>query len=187
MLASAAACLSAGTLARVTVVLPGGPATPGGEERALAWVAGRGGVRVVLNDDPPAGLSRSLRLGLDAIAEDGAPGEPGASGGPGEPGAAVVLLGDQPRVRPSVVAALVAAWRAGAGPIVAPRYAGAGGAPGNPVLLDRSAWSLAGTLSGDTGMAAVMRARPELVSYLDVPGDNPDVDTPADLAALARG
>ena len=40
------------------------------------------------------------------------------------------------------------------------------------------------TLAGDTGMVALIRARPELVREVPVPGSNPDVDTPDDLAAL---
>jgi len=64
-----------------------------------------------------------------------------------------------------------------------PRYAEGGGA--NPALLLRAAWPLVDELSGDTGMARLIRDRPDLVRELPVPGSNPDVDTPDDLAALA--
>lgn len=171
VLTSAAACLGAGTLAGVTVVLPGGPATPAAYGTALASLAARSGAGIVVNDDPPAGLSRSLRLGLAAADAAGS-------------AAAVVFLADQPRVRPEAVAAVVGAWRSGAGPVVVPRY---GGAPGNPVLLDRSVWFLAAELSGDAGIAAVVRSRAGIAAYVELAGANPDVDTPADLAALARG
>ena len=59
----------------------------------------------------------------------------------------------------------------------------ADGAP-NPVLVRRAAWALAAGLSGDRGLGPLLAARPELVLEVAVDGANPDVDTPADLAAL---
>jgi molybdenum cofactor cytidylyltransferase len=128
---------------------------------------------VVTNESPQAGLSRSLRLGLRALEATTVD-------------AALVLLADQPRTRRRVIRALIAEWRRSAAPIVVPRYGGAAAAPGNPVLLARSVWPLAGALRGDTGMIAIARRRPELVVYLDVEGSNPDVDRPEDLEALPR-
>jgi CTP:molybdopterin cytidylyltransferase MocA len=40
-------------------------------------------------------------------------------------------------------------------------------------------------LSGDRGMGPLIHGSPELVTEVPVDGDNPDVDTPADLARLA--
>ena len=67
-------------------------------------------------------------------------------------------------------------------PIVVPRYAGSGAL--NPVLLDRSVWPLAMALEGDRGMGPLIKSSPDLVLDVPVSGDNPDVDTPADLAGL---
>lgn len=143
------------------------------DERGLA-LARAGGLGTVSNDAPASGLSHSIRLGLAALAIPTVE----------KVGAVLVLLGDQPLVRLDVVEALVAAWRQGRGPIVRPRYAGRPDAPGHPVLLSRSIWSRAGQLEGDQGFRPLLdNDRAETVT-LDVKGDNPDVDTRADLDAL---
>jgi CTP:molybdopterin cytidylyltransferase MocA len=129
------------------------------------------GVRVVRNPSPADGLSSSLRLGLAALGEMGS-----------EVQAALVLLADQPLVRTDVIAALLSADVPPARTIVVPRYASGGGP--NPALLLRAAWPLADGLTGDRGMGPLMAARPELVASVAVEGDNPDVDTQADLALL---
>ena len=133
-------------------------------EEAIAWRA----ERRVVNPHPERGLASSLQVGLAAVSD--------------EAGAAVILLADQPRVRSIVIRRLVDAWRAGAGPIVAPRYS-RDAAP-NPVLIDRTAWPLAYALQGDRGLGPVLREQEVLVHWLPVAGDNPDVDTPADLERL---
>jgi molybdenum cofactor cytidylyltransferase len=135
-------------------------------EPAVDWRA----ARVVRNPDPARGLSSSLRVGLDALAAD----SPRVD-------AAVILLGDQPRTTPATIAALLAARRADRS-IVAPRYAEGGGA--NPVLLERSAFDLAAATEGDRGLGPLIAARPEIATFVDVPGTNVDVDTPADLARV---
>ena len=50
---------------------------------------------------------------------------------------AVVALADGPGLAPGAVERVVAAWRDGAGGVVAASY---GGVRGHPVLLDRSTW-----------------------------------------------
>jgi len=127
----------------------------------------------ILNPEPERGLATSLRLGLAAV-EAQAPGED----------ATVILLGDQPRTDPEVVARLLAVGASPMHPIVAPRYAGGGGP--NPLLLHRSAYGLARLAAGDQGLGPVLAAHPELVRYVEVHGTNPDVDTPADLASMTR-
>ncbi len=126
------------------------------------------GVQIVRNPRPADGLSSSLRLGLAAV-------RPGSD-------AALVLLGDQPLVRTDVIAMLLAAPVPSGRSIVVPRYSDDGAL--NPALLLRAAWPLAEGLTGDRGMGPVIRANPELVVDVPVDGDNPDVDTPADLALV---
>jgi CTP:molybdopterin cytidylyltransferase MocA len=92
-----------------------------------------------------------------------------------------VLLGDQPLLTAEQVAVVLGAAEDSTRPIVVPRY---GGVPGNPVLLESAAWPLAEALTGDAGMSQLFRSSPELVRYLDVPGNNPDIDTPEDVSAL---
>lgn len=139
-------------------------------EAGMAWRA----ERLVVNERPADGLSSSLRVGLDAAVE-----VPGAD-------AVLVALGDQPALRAGVVRAVLAA---GASPSAAhasfirPRYPD-DPAP-NPVLVRRSAWALAAGLDGDRGLGPLLANRPDLVVEVPVEGANPDIDTPADLAALA--
>lgn len=69
------------------------------------------------------GPGASLRCGLAALGD--------------EVEAAVVVLADGPSLAPGAVERVVAAWRDGAGGVVAASY---GGVRGHPVLLDRSTW-----------------------------------------------
>ncbi len=153
-----------------TVVVLGD--TAAAVESAIAWQ----GERRVVNPRPQDGLASSLRLGLDAAAED-----PTVD-------AVLVVLGDQPTLRAAVIRALVAA-AAGQGPagtaaIVRPRYAD-DPAP-NPLLLRRPVWAAAAGLEGDRGFGLLLAARPDLVASVTVDGANPDIDTPDDLARIAR-
>ena len=159
--------VAAAGLADVVVVL--GDEAPA-IEAAIAWR----GERRVVNERPGDGLSSSLRVGLDAAVELA-----GVD-------AVLVVLGDQPRLRAGVVRAVLAvAASPGTGHalFVRPRYAD-DSAP-NPVLLRRAAWALAAGLDGDWGLGPLMANRPEQVVEVPVAGANPDVDTPADLAAVS--
>lgn len=138
-------------------------------EAAIAWR----GERRLVNPRPQDGLSSSLRIGLDAAAEDPAT------------EAVLVVLGDQPSVRPDVLAAVLAAGEATDRPLVRVRYAD--DAAPNPVLVRRAAWALAAGLEGDRGLGPLLDLRPELVAEVPVAGRNPDVDTPDDLARLVAG
>jgi CTP:molybdopterin cytidylyltransferase MocA len=134
--------------------------------------------RPVTNPTPQEGLSSSVRLGLRELDADATAAD--------SPEAAVILPGDQPRVRPAVIAALIeAAETSPATPFVVPRYAG--DASPNPVLARRSIWRLADELAGDHGFGPVLAAHPELVRHVPVDGANPDVDMPADLDRLRAG
>jgi molybdenum cofactor cytidylyltransferase len=137
-----------------------------GARSALEWH----GARPVINHDPARGLSSSLAVGLDALAD-----QVGVE-------RVVVLLGDQPLVSVEAIQLLLASADDPARPVVVPRYAD--GQPGNPVVLSAHAWPMARTLTGDSGMRQLFNARPHLLRYVDVPGTNPDVDTPADLIDL---
>jgi CTP:molybdopterin cytidylyltransferase MocA len=128
--------------------------------------------RRVRNPDPRY-LSGSLQVGLAAVLEL----EPPVRG-------VLIALGDQPRTRPEVIHALVAAGREVRHPVVIPRYADGGGA--NPVFLHRSKFDLVDEASGDRGLGPLLASDPDLVHEVPVHGSNPDVDTPHDLAALRR-
>jgi molybdenum cofactor cytidylyltransferase len=152
----------------VLAVVPAGAA-------ALSAVVRDAGAEVVENDDPAAGLGRSVRLGLARAA---------ALVPTAGRAAVIVLLGDQPGTTAETIAALIAAWRSGGGPVIRPRYADAPGAPGHPLLLDRAAWLLASMLEGDAGFGPLLASGRLTTTYLDRPGANPDIDTRSDLATL---
>ena len=107
------------------------------------------------------GPGASLRCGLAAL--------------PAEAEAAVIALADGPDLAPEAVERLVAAWRSGAGTLLAASY---GGVRGHPFLLARSAW-------GDVPDEGMRAREPVLVPCddLGVPGD---VDLPRDLPQRFR-
>ncbi|MGH2406567.1 MAG: NTP transferase domain-containing protein [Candidatus Limnocylindrales bacterium] len=135
-------------------------------EAAITWR----GERRVRNERPADGLASSLRLGLEAVAPDIS--------------AALIVLGDQPLLRPDVVRALLAAKVAADTIAVVPDYTDGGGA--NPVLLLRAGFRLAAGLVGDHGLGPLLEADAARVIRVPVGGSNPDVDTPADLAHLVE-
>lgn len=138
-------------------------------ERAIDWH----GARRIRNPEPGRGLSSSLQQGIDALA-------PGV-------GAALIVLGDQPRLPARAIRALLDARRDDARPIVVPVYGGKTGR--NPVLVARSAFSLVAETTGDRGLGPLLAANPALVEEIPirVDGGNPDVDTRADLVGLLEG
>ena len=125
----------------------------------------------VVNPDPGRGLSSSLALGAAA-----------ALARTPQPEALLIALGDQPRVDPAVIAALLATDPGHA--VAVPRYPT--GADPNPVLVRGAAFGLLEEVTGDRGLRPILARHPELVVEVPVNGANPDVDTPADLAALAH-
>lgn len=135
-------------------------------ESAIPWAS----ERRVVNPDPDAGLSSSLRVGFAALVNDDLAG-------------IFVVLGDQPLVDPAVFDALRRAELRGGAAFVVPRYVGGGGA--NPVLVLRAGWPLVAAATGDRGLGPLLAAHPELVAEVELGGSNPDVDTAADLAELA--
>jgi molybdenum cofactor cytidylyltransferase len=150
-------------IGRIVVVL--GTAADEIEDR-IDWLD-----EVVVRNPDPRHLSSSLQVGMSAVEEL----DPPVDG-------VVVALGDQPRTRPEVVRALMAAARGSASGAVVPRYAGGGGA--NPIVLKREAFDLVDEATGDRGLGPVLDEHDDVVEEVAVEGTNPDVDTPGDLAAL---
>jgi molybdenum cofactor cytidylyltransferase len=138
-------------------------------EAAVRWPAG---ARRVVNPDPSRGLASSLALGVAA-----------ARAGSREPEAILIALGDQPRVSPDVIRALIDALD-DPRPIKVPRYGDASNP--NPVLLERAAFDLVAAATGDRGLGPLIAGNPDLVHEIPFGGGNPDIDTPADLAAVER-
>lgn len=154
------ATLAAAGIVDVRVVL--GPGAP----RVVA-AAGVAAVEVVVNPDPDTGGPlRSLQLGLAALA-------------PMAPAAVLVWPVDHPGVPATVVASLVAAWRAHRAPVVRPSVAGRGG---HPVLFDAVCLPELLAAPAAEGARAVVRAHRdrELVIPCDVAACVRDLDTPQD-------
>ncbi|HXG25418.1 MAG TPA: NTP transferase domain-containing protein [Candidatus Binatia bacterium] len=159
--------VAAAGLGRPALVL--GPEDPPGVDL--------GGTTIVRNPNPAAGLSSSLRIGWRSAAStwplEAAP-----------PDAVLVVLGDQPLLRPDVLVRLAAEPLDPDRPIVAARYAGTGARM--PVRIEATAAGLVEAATGDRGLGPVIDANPDQVRWVEVDGDNPDVDTPGDLARVAE-
>lgn len=141
----------------------------GHQEAAVRGVLEPLGLRFTHNPDYAEGLSTSLRAGLAALGEDC--------------DAAVVLLGDMPRISADLVRRLCAAFDPASGRhIVVPV---AEGRRGNPVLWGRRFFPELLRVAGDQGGRAVLASAPEAVA--EVAGEDDDVhldlDTPEALAA----
>jgi len=128
------------------------------------------GLVTVVNESYQQGMGTSLRRGLAAV-------NPEAEG-------VLVILADQPLVRPATLDSLIEYHHRHQPQIVVPLYKGF---RGNPVLVDRSVFPELRGLQGDIGCRAVFGSHAENIHKLavDDPGILLDVDTLADLRALA--
>lgn len=142
----------------------------GHEELAVRQALDGKPVLFVHNPDFAQGMSTSLRAGLAALGT--------------EVDAALICLGDMPRVRPAHIESLLGAFDPDDGrAIVVPTYRGQ---RGNPVLWAASFFPELQRLSGDTGARALLEQHAERVCRVPMEdaGVAIDVDTPSDLAAL---
>ena len=122
-------------------------------------------VTVVVNPRAAAGMGTSLAAGLDRLAED-----PTVD-------ACVVLLGDQPGIAPTVIAAVVATWHRTGAPVRAHYLDG----PGHPVVLPAALWAALAERTAD-GARDVLDGLD--IEEVAVGGPAPrDVDVPGDLAS----
>jgi nicotine blue oxidoreductase len=108
------------------------------------------------------GPGASLRCGLEALSP--------------RTEVAVVVLADGPELSPAAIDRVVAAWRDGAGDVVAASYRGV---RGHPVVLGRAVWPGV----PDQGARALT---PALVPCDDL-GAPGDVDVPENLSERVRG
>lgn len=126
------------------------------------------GVTVVRNDKYAEGQSTSVLAGVKSLGDEIA--------------AALMVVGDQPLLSPSVVDAIIVAFAQTGGPFIVPVYEGEWG---NPVLLARATWPLLDNLKGDTGARPVLRKNMDMVLEVPVPGALlDDIDTPDDYARI---
>jgi molybdenum cofactor cytidylyltransferase len=140
----------------VVAVVPIWLSRPASADAGLGWVR---------NANPERGLSHSLRLGLGAL-------PPHSTG-------AMILLGDQPLVEETHLRAILAAR--GQRPIIATLSQGLAMPP---LLLERAAFALADSLSGDVGLRGLLREQGDRVTGIAPAQPASDVDVPDDLDRL---
>lgn len=120
------------------------------------------------NPDFAAGLSTSLKTGLNGI--------------PADADGALVMLGDMPGVTAALIDRLIAAFDPAEGRAIcmATRH----GRRGNPVLWARRFFAEIQTLEGDVGARSLIGSYGELVCEIEADDDAPlaDIDTPEALA-----
>ena len=128
------------------------------------------GVETVRHAGWRRGRASSLAAGIRALADRE------------EVAAAAVFLGDQPRLPPSAVRAVLDAWREDTADAVRPFY---GDVPGHPVVFGRRCFPELAALDGEEGVRRYLDEESARVRTLrlDLPAP-PDVDTPDDLRRL---
>jgi molybdenum cofactor cytidylyltransferase len=132
----------------------------------------RHGVASAHNPDFETGeMLSSLKVGLHAM--------------PANVSAALVVLGDQPRLQSCVVQQVLHAYAEGKGDIVAPSYQMR---RGHPILIDRRYWDELLALPDDGAPRDVINAHSDRIAYVNVDNDSVlnDVDTPEDYDEARR-
>jgi len=142
----------------------------GADADAIASGVRLGRARLVRNPDHATGQASSLKLGLRSLDTSDA---------------AVVVLGDQPKVSPALLDAVVAAQRSSGAPAV---VCAQDGRRSPPTLLHRDLWREVDRLRGDTGAREVLAHHPDVAVFevADVLARLDDVDTPEDRDRLSR-
>ena len=127
------------------------------------------GLKVVVNQAYAQGMASSLREGLSALDPQSA--------------AALIILGDQPLVRPQTLHQIIAGYHRSGAQIVIPSHQGK---RGNPVLLNRSVFPEVMALEGDTGCRAIFANHLDAILKVEVedPGILLDIDNQDDYDRL---
>lgn len=123
------------------------------------------GARPVVCRDWDEGQAASLRAGVEAV---------------GAAAAAVVVLGDQPRISPRAIERVLAARGAGTLAVRATYD----GVAGHPVVLERALFGSIARLRGDKGARALLAEVAVRDVACDGLGRPDDVDTPEQLDVL---
>ena len=126
-------------------------------------------LKIVVNQAYQQGIASSLRTGLSAV-------DPNSD-------AALIILGDQPFIRPQTLNRIVEEYRRSQAQIVIPMHRGQ---RGNPVLLDRSVFAEVMALEGDVGSRAIFAKHLDQIVNVEVEDEGIvlDLDDPADYERL---
>ncbi|MET4075707.1 nucleotidyltransferase family protein [Hymenobacter sp. UYCo722] len=125
-------------------------------------------IRAVHNPAWETGMASSLQAGLTAVAE-------------ANPAAVLVLLTDQPHVKPALLRQLVALQQRTQAPAVAAAYAGTLGVP---AVFSRALFSDLHQLKGAQGANRLLAMLGPAVGRVEFPAGLLDIDTPEQYAAL---
>ncbi len=135
-------------------------------------IVSRSGADTVHNEQYTTGeMLSSLKAGLKAM--------------PAHISAALVVLGDQPRIQPKIVSQVMMAYAEGTGDIIAPSYHMR---RGHPILIDRRYWGEILDLPEDGSPRDVIDRHKDRIGYVNVDTDSVlrDVDTPEDYRQERR-
>ncbi len=120
-------------------------------------------LRLVLNPDPGLGISGSIRRGIAALPEDGAP--------------AAFFVADQPCLREATIRGFIEAYLRSGRALGCVAH---GGEPGNPAAFSRSFFPQLLALEGDRGGKGILRAHMDECLLFEVADANElrDIDIP---------
>ena len=128
------------------------------------------GAKIARNTDWEEGMASSIRHGLTGLLKT----DP-------ELEAVIFLVCDQPFVTTKLLQELLEEYRASGKSMVASAY---GDSIGTPALFDKTIFGSLLKLEGDAGAKKVLKASPGLVSTVNFPEGNIDIDTLADYEKL---
>jgi molybdenum cofactor cytidylyltransferase len=137
----------------------------GSRWRTIKRLTGKYPVLTAVNPRFRQGMLSSIQRGIAAL--------------PRKCRAAVIVLGDQPEIRPGVINLLIEAYRREGKKIVAPIY---GKRRGHPVLIDLKFRAEIADLDPEIGLRELLRRHPEEILEVQMPGSPAllDIDTPMD-------
>ena len=125
------------------------------------------GFEIVENNRPDLGISRTIRLGLEAA---------------GECDGVLFLTCDQPYLSANTLRAMTAAFRADPNYIYAASHKGR---RGNPVVFPAKFIPELCKLTGDTGGSQILKAHPDQLKRIEIPPEELlDCDTPEAMHEL---
>ena len=128
--------------------------------------------RTVINPEYAEGMASSLRAGIAALSP--------------QTEAALIVLADQPFVRPETLDHLIAEYARTRQPILIPTWQGT---RGNPVLLGRAIFPEVMQLQGDAGCRAIFGRHPNAILNVEVKDEGIllDIDNQEDYQRVKAG
>jgi len=121
----------------------------------------------VFNDQYASGMASSIACGVNSVSDVA--------------DAVLLLMADQPLIKPDHLNMLIEAWYAAPDVIVASEYSGV---QGPPVIFPANCFDSLTKLEGDQGARSLLSAMRESLRGIALDAAAVDIDTPEDLAGL---